>query len=370
MMAVSSALSQLWGEGIQIQWRSTTPYEIDPWAIRISQVLTKSVNSDPAFVIHPHVPVDQFPTLVQSIPLEHHSHIMVSVFEMVPPAMDTWQEQISMHMGNRSSVTTGPDMAARDRDFYTIPACRLPPDVTPHIYRLPLVFPDGSTWPAVAGSGCQPPTLRAIYPELIRREHQGHTKSNSDFQTLQKFKIRQPDGRIRYAGPAHLAHLLGFCRASILDLTHGFPCESPEHCAYSVLCDTCAQVCTALGRAWNLPVASKVIYQAIRTAILEANTRAPLVHSAQISLFTSGSPCTKISRGALMDRQQLTDFKLGPHAFPSNTMWQWHAGLVTHSRRAFAAKGKRTFFLAHNKHECSEDCELADTISIVRKFSR
>jgi len=280
-----------------------------------------------------------------------------------------WTEEIARTMGVRTRLAVTGDLAARDRDYYTTPALTRPPQLDESPIQLPMVFSDSCIWPGDPRIVGNPPTLRAIYPELVRRKHADIPIKDADHVTLNKFLIWDPVRKIhKYAGPSHLARWLGLDRQQILDITSRFPCERPSDCSIGLFCRNCFEICQALGRAWNVPVATEIIYCLLHTAVQPYLVQGPLTPTGHIRLFTSGSPCTKISRGALMEHTH--SMLLGPHAYPSNLMWKWHAGIVRYAKRMYEQRAVRNFFLPHTIHVCSPNCEHAITADLVRKYMR
>jgi len=221
------------------------------------------------------------------LPPKHRRKIVV-MMEMVPPAMQAWQQELEQHFGPVHRVdTTTHGGADRNRDKYTSPYLVQTPDA--HIqsanYINPHFLPDGCVWPASpqAMNMVQPPTIRSIYPKLIISA-MNPGSSESDIRTIAKFKIRTPSGMIRFAGPPHLAHWLGWPTKYIKQMLQIFPCPSGiliddisglpgndtpvdrcHPCGQVRLCVTCCIAADLLGRSWHVETATDVLRQLLRT---------------------------------------------------------------------------------------------------------
>ena len=263
-------------------------------------------------------------------------------------------------MGQDITMRTLQHHAARDRNFYifpTVPQPTLPTrgPMMPYFHT----FEDGSVWPCQGLTSSSPPTLRSIYPELLRRADQSDI-SEADRATINKFRIRTKEGEIKYAGVRQWTQWLGLSPRQFDQLTHEFPCER-INCGCIVLCQECAALCAVLGRAWNVHEAEQVLYLVLDQA-LDHMKNAP----ENIDLYTSGAPCTKISRGIFCSARSQTT-AVGPHAAPSNLMWTWHRGLVNVARDQHARYKSVNFFTPQNLHFCSGDSCL-DVVNSQQAF--
>ena len=349
-MCVLQTLRKLWNEGYHIHIREIHSYEIDELAIKAYQLLVPTISTPGGTTYHGPWDVKMFPQHARDHILENCE--MVTVFEMVPAAVRVWHHAMTHSFGQSTILRTSSAHAARERYFYTTPALEHRVD-TAHKIPPHHIFGDFSCWPAHGDSQTSPPTLRAIYPELLRRQQSGSV-SAQDKQTLSRFQIRTFDNAIKYSGPLHWAQWLGLEENMTDKLLLGFPCEGGQ-CGWEVLCSNCSDLCTILGRAWNYEEGTEIIERMLRKSV--ANMAQSPRH---INLYTSGSPCTRISRGIFCANNILQ--LVGPHAFPSNLMWDWHAGLLQHSRRLHFRHGLVNHFTPQFAHHCSEDCVEAITL--------
>jgi hypothetical protein len=108
-------------------------------------------------------------------------------------------------------------------------------------------------------------------------------------------------------------------------------------------------------KGWDISLVGGIVYENDPTAmqVSHAIVREPLhslyhhVHSVtefsqnvqSMTIFpdftylaTQGSPCTKISGGIFMGHTSASSL-VGPHAFPSSLIWDWHHGLVLLDQR-------------------------------------
>jgi len=178
--------------------------------------------------------------------------------------------------------------------------------------------------------------------------------------TINKFRIRTKEGEFKYAGVRQWTQWLGLSPRQFEQLAQEFPCQH-INCGCVVLCQECAALCAVLGRAWNVHEAEKVLYLVLDQA-LDNMKNAP----KQIDLYTSGAPCTKISRGIFCSARSQTT-AVGPHAAPSNLMWTWHRGLVNVARDQHARYKSVNFFTPQNLHFCSgETCP--DVVNSEQSF--
>ena len=374
-LAVHQAVSQLWNEGIELSWLESYTYEIDATAIKLGQLLDATLAKPSNHINHEAKPIDQF--VLDTQQRENRATQIATMFEMVPCPVPLWFQQINHAMGPAIRLhTLGTGMAARDRDYYVQPDCSTslespqtmqprptqPPGITQHLTH----FADGCRWPAFPDmSDQEPPTIRAIYPHLLQLQHEGNLTSSSDMQTLRKFMLFDINlGRTRYAGPQHLGQWLGLSHRHLAVIAANFLCEQPETCGVSILCPTCRPVAECMGRAWNLSSAARILRSLLREAVRSARQIPDCNH---IALFTSGSPCTQISRGIFMRASKQADLEpVGPHAFPSNLMWQWQEGVINYSQEIFYSRRIVTQFLHKNIHSCRDGCKHAITLKAAK----
>ena len=367
------ALQQLWSEGIQIQLTSVYSYEIDADAILASIAIRPNLRLAADIQYSGHFDVMDFPA--------HSAHHklnrcqMISVFEQVPSAIRIWHHSLVHSFGSAVLLKAGHGHAARDRHFYLVPALPNCPPIPSAPYQLRHNFSDASSWPAHEGGSSDscPPTLRSIYPELLRRRA-NNTAPQSDLVTLKKFMVRTFDDNIIFSGPIQWCKWLGLDDNLSAKLLTTFPClgktqpQSPTSaagtwgattCGQEVLCNNCSRLCAILGRAWNVIEGTHIL-----TATLRYNIDNMRLDPKHIQLYTAGSPCTRISKGIFCGNaaSQL----VGPHAHPSNAMWYWHQGLVQQAQRLYKQDGSINHFTQQFAHVCSNECPEAFTLQQAR----
>ena len=357
-MALTQTLAQLWDEGLRVHLRQVQPYEIDGDALRAARA------------IHVALPGVHFREPANAVNLPAHMDALIpqrakiiSIFEMVPCPIASWRSNIAHYFGQPIMTKTFDGTADRTREYYVSPAV----DTAPLLQaKNTESLPPSIKWPAFPDVLGSPPTLRAIYPLLLRRQKLG-TISSSDRTLLRKFMVLDLDeGRPRYAGPRELATWLDFPSTARAAMNAAFPC-SHGSCGHEVLCPECSALATVLGRAWHLPTARHILRAVLRPHVLAASRGPSAKH---IYLFTSGSPCTRISRGVFMEHSQDPTFRVGPHAPPSNLMWPWHEGITTLARKIHDKYGLTNAFLGHHVHRCGDVCRESTTMEEAQVLLR
>ena len=354
-VALFRTLARLWNQEICVKVTSMWTYEVDPDANRASNAIVPNI-----YGISKHGPfnVSEFPEHC----LQPRGPVtMISIAEMVPPAVKLWKHTIAAAMGQDINMRTLQHHAARDRNFYivpTVPQPVIPPkgSMTPYVHT----FDDGSTWPWQGTATTSPPTLRAIYPELLRRADREDI-SPADRSTIHKFRIRTLEGSSKFAGVRQWTQWLGLNTRQYELLSREFPCSS-VNCGCLVLREQRAALCTILGRAWNLHEAEQVLYLVLEQVL--SNVRNG---PKTIDLYTSGAPCAKISRGIACSHPS-DHIEAGPHAAPSNLMWTWHRGLVTVARDQHSRFRSVNFFTPQNLHFCQQE-NCPDVVSSAQAFA-
>ena len=214
--------------------------------------------------------------------LRKYQHIDVAVFsEQVVPYDDKIIRQLTNILGQQRRVECSQwGGATRTRDFYLLPEINISPIPTKaaRTYNLR----DGWRWPIpkLQHLTNPPPTLRAIYPELLRRAvHNEITWNENDM--LKQLQIHHAQtNQTHHAGPSAIAMWLGIPDNIIDDLQKSYECEGAiddaaalktlqmtnnnsiivhEHiniCGAVRLCTTCAKLSQLLGKCWHLPAAS------------------------------------------------------------------------------------------------------------------
>ena len=358
-ISLIKVLQILWSEGCQIILTSVHSYEIDPDALRAASTIMPRPRLPNGTSYYGPYDVQSFPAHTKQHQLQLST--MISVFEMVPSAVRLWHYSLVHCFGSAILLKTGQGQATRDRQFYLVPTLSSCPPLTSPPEKAVQVFSDFSRWPATGESGSAPPTLRSIYPELLRRRAAG-TAPQSDLITLDKFKVRTFDNCTRFSGPLHWCKWLGLDPSMTTKLMDAFPCShtisitsgnwGAAHCGMETLCDNCSRLCAVIGRAWNIHEGIHIIETNLRQCIKSMH-----IQPRHILFYTAGSPCTRISRGIFcgcIDNQLV-----GPHAQPSNTMWCWHAGLVQHAQRLHRQFGSINHFTQQFFHTCSSQCPEA-----------
>ena len=384
-LAALRALGRLWNQGIHIGLQYTISYEIDFYASRALEA-----HLDAGQHQYAGGDVANFATDLhqQRIP----PCVTLSLAEMVPCAVPQWKQILCHHMGkcHRVQPPHNSGEASRDRDFYVQPD--LPDNFfsqaqlencAPRIQR----FADGSYWESKT-PGQKPPTVKAIYPKLLRDQLDG-TISDSDRRSLQTFQIRNKHHEPAWAGVMQFGTWLGLEPGLIERYRQQFPCSGRidrksgqpveyippqtnpmnEACGQTRLCVNCENLTEVMGRAWHIGGAEQALLRLIHHGVqITKQANAP----KHIALFTAGSPCNKISRGIWANMQHHTsrNKKVGPHASPSNAIWLWHEGLVVHSRlqQQLGCMQVGISFPFQNIHRCEESCPLADSLCDIVQF--
>ena len=247
--------------------------------------------------------------LAASIPKS--SQLVVS--EMVPAAIPNWEEQLSAAIGPAIEVNTE-NGAERKRFYRTSPYVSAPLQIGRTSTTDFSQLTDKCTWP-FASYNRKPPTLWSIYPVLLERQAM-HSISASDRNTLQHFRVKKPDGSMRYAGPAHLAHWLELPEQIIRNIEEAYPCETQpidplqkftanewkakcskppdpsllQPCGEQVLCKNCTEAAELLGRAWNFASAVAVLTTTIRAGFSATESDSFTDFSSMCPHFCT-SPC-------------------------------------------------------------------------------
>ena len=346
-LALFQTLQMLWNQGLKIQYRGGCHYENDPKCDKMSaainktnplqshhrqdisafprdmqgmQVMSKSKilttiaspctkislgilnNSNLQSEVGPHaMPSSLFWTAqagILALSKTVHMNQNVVVAEMVPAALAHWEEQFDSAIGPAVHMNAH-EGADRKRTYRTSPHVEFPiqyvsTTAAPHHLLL-----DGCTWPAHEDiKASRPPTLRAIYPFLLDRQA-NHSISHTDKMTLRMFQIKTPDGKIRFAGPQHLAQWLELPQTIIANIQSAYPCERQpidpigkwtakqwseksrssdamnpdlfQMCGDRVLCRNCSEAAELLGRAWNYSTAVSILTATIRQAFTRSD---------------------------------------------------------------------------------------------------
>ena len=350
LLALTQSLAALWNSGMHVHLRNVFPFEINADA----SLAARAIQPNLAGVRH-HSPVSActLPAMMDAIDPDRGR--VVSIFEMVPCPLDIWHANIQSHFGQPIMTRTPTGTASRNRTYYVSPPSNVQPVLQSNEVES---LPSHVKWPAFPDIPSQAPTLRAIYPVLLQRQVQG-TVQPSDRALLRKFMVLDLNSQTaRYAGTSVLAAWLGLPSHISSKLSTAFPCQS-DQCGQQTLCAECSAAVTVLGRAWHLPTARSII-----TSVLEPHLRAARSGSSpkHIYLFTSGSPCTRISRGVFAEHSQDPTLRVGPHAYPSNLMWPWHEGMVTLTKKIYFKYGIVNTFAGHHHHRCGDVCNQSITI--------
>ena len=181
------------------------------------------------------------------------------------------EEHIGTNLGSphTANIYAG---ASRRRDYYlshdftTHSITRMAPQYNGH------VFPNTDEW-VIDYSGQpidRPPTVRAVYPKLLRDQLAGQV-TPTDAKFLSNMRIRTKNSATphrfasqddnpyatRYAGPYHIAHWLAIPPQWIDRLIRSLYCINPFHprdassCGHSALCPRCTSLTEALRKGWN-----------------------------------------------------------------------------------------------------------------------
>ena len=135
-----------------------------------------------------------------------------------------------------------------------------------------------------------PPTIRAIYPELLRR-HAHNALSTYEAEQLKAFKVFDHSTKERrYAKPKELAIWLGLDTETANKLKEFNPCDNLVHpktdfphslalkenhsnisefetCGKTVLCEPSSTTASVLGNAWHKIAAQRMIEALLRTTL-------------------------------------------------------------------------------------------------------
>ena len=386
-IAVMRSLCKLWNQGVYIGMLFTVSYEIDHYACQALQGILRAQD-------HHYLGEDVQQLKLDIIKKPLPKCITLSLAEMVPCAIPQWEQIFSLHMGAKHRVQPPQNSgeASRFRDYYVQP--ELPQGFFQHIQTPARTqdvqhFPDGSTWTSNP-PGRSPPTVKAIYPKLLRDQLE-KTISHSDKQSLQAFRITTADQKPAWAGVLQFGIWLGLGKTLLQHYQEQFPCGGSidkrsgqpadylphvgqqffEPCGTSRLCTNCENLTELMGRAWHLGCAEAALEKLINHGIqLTKQPGYPKV----ITLFTAGSPCNKISRGIWanvnINNKDHRQRRVGPHAAPSNAIWAWHEGIITHCRLqqllGFSQPGLT--FAFQNPHICTDNCTLVDNIASAHNF--
>ncbi len=132
--------------------------------------------------------------------------------------------------------------------------------------------------PSITSKPRNPPTLRSIYPELVRRRVAQEPMSTAEITFLDHSLISDSEEGTRYASLPEWGLWMGLTPGEIASVRNYFPCEHLGQFGTRTrpFCANCSQTLGVLGAAWHAgdlsDIINKVLYE-LTVAIQKADYR-------------------------------------------------------------------------------------------------